>query len=324
MIEPVVSLRQVTKPGQLYAKHHRAGFRLRANVTRRVELFENDQRVFSATYHTDKFGRRTLRNPPSPGRPKKEFLAIFGASTVFGMGLEDQDTLAFQLESMAPGFQVLNFACDGYGPQSAYALVESGVLRTEVEQLNGFALYFLTLLPGPGGHVQTLLGGAQLTVREWGENLTFYGLEDRNDPVFLGNFREAYPFRFFALRFFQQFQLFNLLARATGSGSDSEYQKLLRILQAWGGGVQGSAVGRHPVVVIHPFSDSLSVRQFLRVWNQRPLAGFRVLDYSEKLNEREVEALTAFYKYVRHPNRELNRRLAIWIVEDLGLGSSQP
>lgn len=50
-----------------------------------------DKLIFDATYTTDKYSRRANLEPPH--KNKKKFLALAGCSFVFGIGLNDQETL---------------------------------------------------------------------------------------------------------------------------------------------------------------------------------------------------------------------------------------
>jgi hypothetical protein len=71
---------------------------------------------FEATYHIDPDGNRHV-----PGRPPTgPEWACTGCSLTFGWGLNDEDTLAAQLQQRRPGTRVFNLGVPAYGTTDAY------------------------------------------------------------------------------------------------------------------------------------------------------------------------------------------------------------
>ena len=324
VLDPVHETRQLSSSGSLYRRQERVGYRLYPQIESKVQLIEGSRSVFAVTYRTDEFGRRTHLPPGSPPIMRPRFLSIFGASTAFGMGLEDEETLAYFLHSQAQRYEVFNYAADGYGPQSAFALVESKTLQKEVSQDRGLAVYVLQLLPGVGGHAQTMSAGFELTMARWGESLTFYDIDRDGRPRLLGTLREVSPVRFYLFRFLQNFQVLNKLWPYLKPEQPEQDRKLAHMLRAWGDEVRENKPMSHAVILIHPFSDPQLSARFIEVWNAMPRSRVALLDYSNRLSEEQRQGYTAFKKYLAHPNAELNRTLANWMIEDLNLEGRVP
>ncbi|GEM_PF-5708532 len=324
LIAPVHETRQLSSSGSLYQRHDRVGYRLYPNIESKVQLLEGSRSVFTVTYRTDEFGRRRHSPASSSVIARPRFLAIFGASTAFGMGLEDEETLAYFLHTQATRYEVFNYAADGYGPQSAFALVDANVLQDEVVQDRGIAIYVLQLLPGVGGHAQTMSASFELTMARWGESLTFYDLDASGRPMLRGTLRDVSPLRFYAFRFLQNFQLLNLLWPYVKAKEPDLDRDLTLMLRAWGEGVRRSKPMSRAVVVIHPFSDPNLSAQFVHVWHSMPTDRMSLFDYSNRLSEQQKQGYVAFNKFIAHPNAELNEILSKWLVQDLNLSGENP
>lgn len=324
LVAPVHETRQLSSSGSLYQRHDRVGYRLYPNIESKVQLLEGSRSVFTVTYRTDEFGRRRHVPVSSSVIARPRFLAIFGASTAFGMGLDDEETLAYFLHTQASRYEVFNYAADGYGPQSAFALVDSNVLQDEVIQDRGIAIYVLQLLPGVGGHAQTMSASFELTMARWGESLTFYDLDSSGRPLLRGTLRDVSPLKFYAFRFLQNFQLLNLIWPYVKAKAPNLDRDVTLMLRAWGEGVRRSKPMSRAIVVIHPFSDPSLSAQFVQVWHSIQKDRIGLYDYSGRLSDQQKQEYVAFNKFIAHPNAELNEVLSKWLVQDLNLSGEIP
>lgn len=92
---------------------------------------------------------------------------------MMGQGLEDMETLDYQLTSRFAQFQSYNYAVPGYGLGHVMAQAENIDFKSQISQRKGLILYLF-----PTYHVDRLVGGLQTI--DWGEGLPQYKLvEDK-------------------------------------------------------------------------------------------------------------------------------------------------
>jgi hypothetical protein len=86
-----------------------------------------DKVIFDVKYTIDSSGRRIA--PPDKGAAAEGCALFFADSFVFGVGVEDTQTLPYQVGLMAGGrFRVINHAVGGYGAEHMLAAIERGTL----------------------------------------------------------------------------------------------------------------------------------------------------------------------------------------------------
>jgi len=141
--------------------------------------------LYDATYTTDEFGRR-ITYPSNPAA-KEKFLAFFGCSYVFGEGLNDEETLPWQVAMLAPAFRVYNYGVSGHGPQQMLAKLESGEFAREVAERSGIVVY--VFIPH---HVRRAIGSMRVATK-WGRAFPNYELDAQRRPVRIGNFTTGRP-----------------------------------------------------------------------------------------------------------------------------------
>lgn len=99
------------------------GYTPRPGVEARFRKVAGDDLVFDVTYHIEADGLR--RRPPV--RDPEASIVLFGCSFAYGMGLEDEATIAYRLEEAVAGrYRVLNLGFSGWGPHQMLANLESG------------------------------------------------------------------------------------------------------------------------------------------------------------------------------------------------------
>ena len=116
------------------------GYRNKKNYQEHArKMFLDGQIIYDVEYLTDQFRRRTVGQKYLPGNPH---LILFGDSNIFGVGLEDQETLQYMIVRKMPGYNVYNYAVHAYGPQQMLAQLQDGRLDGEVSSKEGIAVYF--------------------------------------------------------------------------------------------------------------------------------------------------------------------------------------
>ncbi len=107
---------------KLSQKHPHVGYVPLPNNQVTVTAAQEGTTLYKATYTTDAHGRRIT--PPHP--QAKVAVLLFGCSFTFGEGLNDTQTMAWQLgKLLGENYQVYNFGYSGYGQHNALAIIEN-------------------------------------------------------------------------------------------------------------------------------------------------------------------------------------------------------
>lgn len=115
------------------------GYVLNPSAQWRAWKAYDDVKVYDVTYTIGQNGLRV--SPPCTGACERSLL-FFGGSFMYGEGVNDHETLPYQVGLKSQGqYEVYNFGVHGHGPQFMLALVESGKLRSMVEEPPNFAIY---------------------------------------------------------------------------------------------------------------------------------------------------------------------------------------
>jgi len=95
---------------------------------------------YDVTYTIDANGLRVA--PPERQKESVGCILFFGDSTMFGHGLEDNQTLPYQVGIQSGGrYRIFNFAFEGYGPHQMLSAIESGRVSRIVDCQPKYAIY---------------------------------------------------------------------------------------------------------------------------------------------------------------------------------------
>ncbi len=145
-----------------------------------------DRPIISATYLIDAFGRRETRVPNAEDRGR--FLLFFGDSNTFGEGVNQTETIPYQVGLMAPDYRPYNYAVSGYGPAQALDLIRWRDLPVEITEPSGIAVFIF--LPTLIDRVR----GASPVSAGWGMHFSCYQLNANGRLIRRGDFVHARPF----------------------------------------------------------------------------------------------------------------------------------
>jgi hypothetical protein len=96
--------------------------------------------LYDVTYTIDDNGLRI--SPPWKTDGSASSVLFFGCSFTFGEGLQDDETLPYQVGYQSGGeYRILNFAFHGYGPQQMLSMIEHGRVQRIVEKTPRYAFY---------------------------------------------------------------------------------------------------------------------------------------------------------------------------------------
>jgi len=141
-------------------------------------IFYNDKVVFNADYSFDENGLRI--SPPFNDRNSKGSVLFFGDSFTFGFGVNDNETMPYQVGVKTNGkYRIYNFAQSGYGPHQMLSQLEHDIVKNVVSyKENIYAIY--QAIPD---HINRSAG-----LSYWDYHGPRYVLGKDKEVIFAGNF----------------------------------------------------------------------------------------------------------------------------------------
>lgn len=252
------------------------GYKSRPNITARSTKTYDGQVLFDAVYTTDEYGRRS-----TPAKSAKEFILFFGASFTFGYGVNDEETLPYQLARKVGGYRVYNYGLLGYGPQQMLAKLQSGELRGEVGEPTGVAIY--VFIPD---HVRRAIGSMRKVTQD-ARHFPCFEI-DGDQLVHRGTFLTTRPRRLWLSRWINEEQILKFL------GVDFPLRLSQRHLDLTARIVEESRKAFHAQFASDRFyvllwpkgsEDEFDGAQLIPAFEQ---AGAKILDYSDLVNTTET------------------------------------
>jgi len=129
-----------------------------------------------------------MRHTPVTEWNRDKFALFFGDSFVFGVGVNDDETLPYHFGRQAPEYRPYNFGVPGGAVQNMYYKLVSEDLTQQVKESSGIAIYWFL-----GFHTNRVVGGMP-GFNKWADKTACYEIEN-NHLEYKGNFREAHPYR---------------------------------------------------------------------------------------------------------------------------------
>jgi hypothetical protein len=142
--------------------------------------------VFDMTVITDPYGRRSVAIAPSTVRER--FIALWGDSFVFGVGVNEEDTLPHWIGRYACRHMPYNFGVGGFGTNNVLAQLRAPGWQDTIGEGSGIGIYvFLDL------HVGRNLGDA--VTLTWGRTMPRYRVSQDGSVSYAGSFEQTEPLR---------------------------------------------------------------------------------------------------------------------------------
>ncbi len=263
--------------------------------------------VYHAQYTIDSLNRRT-----TPGRDetKDKFALFFGGSVAYGHGLNDDETLPYQLQQKVKGYNAYNYANSGWGPQGMLARMEWRDLSEQVSEKDGLLVYVFLW-----SHIRRVIGDL-ITYSDWGWTMPYYTMEG-GKLVRKGNFANG---RFFASRFYElvyQSSIVKYFNLNFPIGTSREHMELTaEVLTESRKLFQETFGAERFVIIIHPgdwdFIDDDDKKLFKEILTER---GLEFYDYSD------VVVLDNETSFVGdgHPNAIAYDQISDLMIRDMGL-----
>ncbi|MGQ9661176.1 MAG: hypothetical protein ACUVWX_02425 [Kiritimatiellia bacterium] len=153
------------------------GYAPLTNVVATSVKYADGHLLYDVTYSIDQHGLRVCP-PPRPGA-RADALLFFGCSLTFGEGVNDNETLPYQVALLShQEYAVYNFGFHGYGPHQMLAAFEHGLVDRIVTNRIACVIY-----QAIGGHVRRVTGQSP-----WDTHGPAYRLNRAGKAVYAGHF----------------------------------------------------------------------------------------------------------------------------------------
>jgi hypothetical protein len=267
---------------------------------------QGDEILYSVTYSIDQHSRRVTPQPDEDSRSK--FMLLFGDSFTFGEGVNDDDTLAYHLAQLAPGYRVYNYGFSGYGPQQMLAFLQQPSFPAPISEATGVGIYVFI-----DGHVERAIG-SMYVYNAWGADMPYYTLNWRGQLERKGSFRSGRPIVSTLYSWLGETEFaryFNL--NIPGTLQSGHFWLTARIIAEARDEFKKQYPDSKFYVVIYP--DEGDYYEDIAPY----FAEFQltVLNYDEWL-KLDAETGTAI-KGDGHPTGAAHKQVAEWITQDLGI-----
>lgn len=169
----------VTEPNDWFVPDDVVGWAPKKDMRVRATKFEYGKLLYDVFYTIDSIGLRT--NPLTATKPAACVL-FFGDSFTFGEGLQDIETLPYQVGKKSGGkYRIYNFGVGGYGPHQMLSQIESGRVRQVIGCRPDYAIY--TAVPD---HVARVAGKIP-----YGNRAPRYELDPSGEVRLIGHFEKG-------------------------------------------------------------------------------------------------------------------------------------
>lgn len=138
--------------------------------------------VFDKTYTIAENG---FRYTPEPEGEKNDFLAMFGCSFTFGLGVDDAETLPAYLAYFRPRTHVYNFAYPSWSPSQLLLILQQGVLD-QIQEKDGTAVYVFI-----HDHLRRIV--PDMKNDAWVRHFPAFLPGKNGTPIYAGSMEEVYP-----------------------------------------------------------------------------------------------------------------------------------
>ncbi|MGZ3726813.1 MAG: hypothetical protein ACXWQQ_13485, partial [Pseudobdellovibrio sp.] len=116
------------------------GFANRRSSQHRDIFRSKNEIIYDSVYSIDEFGRR-ITVAPKPAGSYKKFVALFGCSFTFGIGLNDNQTLNSIMTAQQKDYYVYNYAIPASGTNTFLELVQTTDFKAQIPQARGAFVY---------------------------------------------------------------------------------------------------------------------------------------------------------------------------------------
>ena len=266
-------------------------------------ILRNEKEIFyDAVYSTDEYSRRITE--ASPKVKYKKFLALFGCSFVFGIGLNDNQTLNSLITHKQSEYFAYNYGIPAVGTNVFLAQARSIDFKKEIPQASGAFVYVFF-----SAHVdRSLIKWPSLT---WNAGTPYFKKDGEGKMQNAGNVLQSNPIWYYVLRTYGRLLNDSFLKNSVTPALNSrDYEYACRLVVAARDEFNRKAPDSKFIFFGHPFGGIDPVLEHCLVEN-----GIKV--HQGKLTRADRSDPQNIYhiSFDRHPNETLNREFADQILD---------
>ncbi|MFH1321667.1 MAG: hypothetical protein ABII90_13575 [Bacteroidota bacterium] len=263
---------------------------------------ENNKVIWHVNYSIDEFGKRKTPIENEEGRDK--FLLLFGCSFTFGVGLQNDQTLAYEIGQRTHKYRPYNFGFGGDGPFDALARVETTDFKSQIAEDTGIIIYVLPI----NVHLERIFGS--LDVSRWNGPRAYYQKGKDGLLVRSGTFSEHRSFLKRLLLKSQILKYNNIKYLFSITENDIKFAAL--VINTFFAKFREKYSNAKVYILIYPWSKHKDL--LVKYINKDYI---KILDYTGLLDNYEPKYYLS--EYDKHPSHLLNTILAEKIIKDLDL-----
>ena len=163
-----------------FLAHELLGYAPAKSYQATVMKYVGEELIYDTVYTIDAQGLRVA--PPHDPTMAESAVLFFGGSITFGEGMEDTETMPYQLGLKTQAhFPIYNFGFHGYGPHQMLAALQQGLVEKLVEQTPSLVIY-----QAISAHVARSAGRTS-----WDRHGPRYLLDEKGDVYLAGHFDDV-------------------------------------------------------------------------------------------------------------------------------------
>ncbi len=262
--------------------------------------------VYDVQVTIDKFGRRLSRAARSELNSDRH-LVLMGCSYTFGDGINDDETLAWQINQIQSTFEAYNNGVGGTGPNDALWRVTHGGMLDGLHSKKGVAVYTFIESQMPRATYSTFNS-------PWGQALSAFKNEN-GKLIYIGNFTNARPWATVIYNYLAETNTFRFFRLRWPPLFNSDYDYVAHLAsQLRDEYLRQTSPANHFVFVIYPEHLYMIDGKKLRAALSHRQVPF--IDYSS-YNTAEHSEVPTRIDYNGHPNKVSQAIYARWLLHDL-------
>lgn len=271
---------------------------------RAVRKYKNSGKVIYDVFYTiDAFGRRVT---PVANREQRDLFILFGGgSLTYGEGVDDDETMPYQVGALTSRYVPYNYGFHGLGPFDILLKMESYDLKKQIREQDGIFIYTFI-----DDHINRTVG--TMKVLGWKKDFIYYKHDDREGFVRSGTFKTARPATAFLYKLCNRSKIFSMLNIQLPVIKDAHVERSAKAI---------GAIKEH-------FQRQYPQGKFFVVVISKSKYGLKLVEYVDAMNIKNISVEGLFTDPDRdwftldgdpHPTPLAYRMIAEKIVTDLGL-----
>lgn len=286
------------------------GHKPKTNITANLIKTRNGRVVFDIIYTSDENYHR-WKTPVDNMAGRDSFIAFFGGSFVLGAGLNDNETVAYYTGKFAGRHMPYNYGFGGYGTQQMLINLQREGIREEIKEQKGIGIYYFL-----DCHINRAIGSMR-TFNIWTDKYPYFYLDEEDNLIYGGNFRDGRPLKTFIFDFLSASQFIRYLKidNIPPVPTRSHIHLTIRIIEEAYKLFRKKFPGSEFYCLLYPVYSTPS-----RLTPELDRLGIKYIDYSnlfDSTDEKYHIVGDGAIKGTGHPSALANKIIAKKLCEDL-------